>query len=83
VPGATKQDDTYVVGQTDIVSSSINELSDEEYRKNELIQQQHKKTTTEKDLEKKIFITLSETPTTFMYFLPSQKYFHQRLGKKI
>ena len=40
-----------------------------------------KKEITEHNLNKQIYITLSETPTQFMYFIPSHRYFHLRPGK--
>ena len=59
--------------------SDIMEQSDDDRKKIEQVK--GKKEFSEKELDTKIYITLSETQTTFMYFAPSQKYFTNKNGK--
>ncbi len=89
VPTVTETEDKRKIDSTtkdegapshDINSSSMQESSEDYKRKEEKAAK--KKELTERDLNKAIYITLSETNTTFMYFLPSQRYFHLRPGKK-
>lgn len=48
------------------------EISDDDTRKDQQGEgKKTKKTFTENELDQKIFITLTETPTTFFYFSPS------------
>lgn len=68
-----KKEDLSVISHSDAL-----EQSDDDRRKKEIIK--GKKDFTEQELEQKIFITLSETSTTFMYFAPSQKYFTNKIG---
>jgi len=71
-------EDTTMEKKEDITSSSIHDSSEDNKKQKTTVK---KMEITEKELSKNILITLSETPTTFMYFLPSQKYFHLRPGK--
>lgn len=61
-----------------ISHSDALEQSDDDRRRKEMAK--GKRDFTEQELDQKIFITLSETPTTFMYFAPSQKYFTNKIG---
>ena len=58
-------------------SSNLNE-SDSENKRNEQEMKEKKIELNEKELDAKIYITLSETPTAFMFFMPSTKYFKER-----
>jgi hypothetical protein len=73
IDATEKKEDTQIIDKTDHHSSSINETSDDE-RKKENINNQKNKELIEKDLESEIYITLTETQTVYMYFAPSQKY---------
>lgn len=59
---------------------SENEAVDQSEDGSKKEQAKNKRDFTEKELETKIFITLSETPTTFMYFAPSQRFFTNKIG---
>lgn len=67
-----KKEDSSMVSHSDALES------DDDRRKREL--NKGKRGFTEQELDQKIFITLSETPTNFMYFAPSQKYFSNKAG---
>ncbi len=64
-----------------ISHSEAIEQSDDDRKKKDIVK--GKRDFTEQELEQKIFITLSETPTTFMYFAPSQRYFTNKIGKRM
>jgi len=72
-----RKDDTVIPNTNQDITSSSMQESSEDYKKQDN-KAQKKKEITERDLNKIQFITLSETPTTYMYFLPSQRYFHLR-----
>ena len=74
-----KKEETQNIDKTDVHSSSINETSDDEKRKEIMNNQKHREAI-DKDLEKEVYITLNETPTMFMYFAPSLKYFTANNG---
>jgi hypothetical protein len=61
------------------ISSDIMEQSDDDRGKKDKVK--GKKEFSEQELDTKIYITLNETQTTFMYFAPSQKYFTNKNGK--
>ena len=64
-----------------ISHSDALDQSDDDRKKKEMAK--GKRDFTEQELDQRIFITLSETPTSFMYFAPSQKYFTNKLGEFI
>ena len=68
-----KKEESIAVSHSDMM-----EQSDDDRKKREQVK--GKKEFSEKELDKKIYITLSETQTTFMYFAPSQKYFTNKNG---
>lgn len=69
-----KKEESIAVSHSDVM-----EQSDDDRKKREQVKGQ--KEFSEKELDTKIYITLSETQTTFMYFAPSQKYFTNKNGK--
>jgi len=64
---------------SNISHSDALEQSDDDRKKKETAK--GKRDFTEQELDQKIFITLSETATNFMYFAPSQRYFTNKIGK--
>lgn len=68
-----KKEESIAVSHSDVM-----EQSDDDRRKREQVK--GKREFSEKELDTKIYITLSETQTTFMYFAPSQKYFTNKNG---
>jgi hypothetical protein len=71
--GSEKKEESIAVSHSDMM-----EQSDDDRKKREQVK--GRKEFSEKELDKKIYITLSETQTTFMYFAPSQKYFTNKNG---
>lgn len=68
-----KKEDMSVISHSDALDQSDDDRKRREMTKG-------KRDFTEQELDQKIFITLSETPTNFMYFAPSQKYFTNKIG---
>ena len=71
--GEKKEESIAAVSHSDMM-----EQSDDERKKREQVK--GKKEFSEKELDTRIYITLNETQTTFMYFAPSQKYFTNKNG---
>lgn len=57
-------------------SGTFNEYDEKKIREQE--QKNKKRELTEKELDTKVYITLNETPTNFMFFSPSMRYFRDK-----
>lgn len=72
-----KKEDSNTEGPS---GNEILDVSDDDYRrKGEL----RRREATENELSQNIYITLTETPTNFMYFLPATRYLTIKNGKHL
>lgn len=63
-----------------VASENFAEYEEEEDSQKTIMANKGKKVLTEAELDQKIYITLSETPTSFLFFSPSTKYFINKNG---
>lgn len=71
--GTIKKDET----SNDLGVSELDQSDDEQKKKRQLIREKN----LDKELEQVIYISITETPTTILYYSPSTKYLTIKNGK--